>query len=185
MNKKVNLGLKILALSAVLGLLGGCAATQVALGKKDLVVETTQISYPYLDDLGVPQSTESRMIERFSLDGEAGVLNWVAEITDPVNLTEALIRDIHDGTLSEHVVVPGEVRDGLAGRIGKKQPRRARELEQMINGLSTRDYAGRVRRQWSAQAHRYGRGSGVPVRRRPDGDRPRQRLPLDRARYRP
>ena len=42
---------------------------------------------------------------------------------------ESLIRDIHDGTLS--CDLPAEVRAALARRIGRRNPKRARELEQL------------------------------------------------------
>lgn len=55
---------------------------------------------------------------------------------------DALIRDIHDGTLSERFSVPAEVRTAIAGRI-KKDPARARQLEEISNRTGTllpRDY---------------------------------------------
>jgi hypothetical protein len=44
---------------------------------------------------------------------------------------EALIRDIHDGTLSWEI--PAPVRDALRRPIARRRPRRARELERLIN----------------------------------------------------
>jgi hypothetical protein len=44
---------------------------------------------------------------------------------------ESLIRDIHDGTLSWDI--PGPVRAALAGSIKKRNPRRARQLEQLVD----------------------------------------------------
>ena len=41
---------------------------------------------------------------------------------------EPLIRDLFDGTLSDRVDVPGEVRDALAHRLARRHPARAREL---------------------------------------------------------
>ena len=42
---------------------------------------------------------------------------------------ESLVRDIHDGTLS--CDLPAEIRTALARRIGRRNPARARELEQL------------------------------------------------------
>jgi hypothetical protein len=44
---------------------------------------------------------------------------------------EPLLRDIHDGTLSWDI--PAPVREALAGRIKKRNPRRARQLERLID----------------------------------------------------
>jgi len=45
---------------------------------------------------------------------------------------ERLIRDIHDGTLSAHVDVPDVVREGLRRKLAKRDPKRARELEDIV-----------------------------------------------------
>jgi hypothetical protein len=45
--------------------------------------------------------------------------------------SDALVRDIHDGTLSWEI--PDPVREALKSRIAKRNPRRARELERLIN----------------------------------------------------
>jgi hypothetical protein len=45
---------------------------------------------------------------------------------------EALIRDIHDGTLSPRFDIPAEIRTALARRLGKRHPERARELEALV-----------------------------------------------------
>jgi len=50
---------------------------------------------------------------------------------------EALIKDIHDGTLSNQFDIPDEVRAAVAGRIGKKYPERAKELEEIVNRTGT------------------------------------------------
>ena len=46
------------------------------------------------------------------------------------NERESLVRDIHDGTLS--CDIPADVRDALSRRIGRRDPKRARELERLI-----------------------------------------------------
>src|SRR5262249_15581367 len=56
---------------------------------------------------------------------------------------ESLIRDLHDGTLSRHVDIPADVRSALARRLGRRHPRRARELEEVVRRTSSlypRDY---------------------------------------------
>ncbi len=50
---------------------------------------------------------------------------------------EALIRDIHDGTLSPRFDIPAEVRAALARRLGKPHPERARELEAIVKRTGT------------------------------------------------
>lgn len=50
---------------------------------------------------------------------------------------EALIRDIHDGTLSNRFDVPPEVRADVQRRIAKKYPDRAKELEEIIRKTGT------------------------------------------------
>src|SRR5947199_2407242 len=49
---------------------------------------------------------------------------------------ELLIRDIHDGTLSSRYPIPDKVREELRGRF-KKDPARARELEEAANRAGT------------------------------------------------
>jgi hypothetical protein len=56
---------------------------------------------------------------------------------------ESLIRDIHDGTLSRSFDVPAGIRDALARRLGRPNPARARELQQIVERtgrLYPRDY---------------------------------------------
>lgn len=56
---------------------------------------------------------------------------------------ESLIRDIYNGTLSDHVQLPDVVRAKLSKRLSKKHPGRARELERIADQtghLWPRDY---------------------------------------------
>jgi hypothetical protein len=46
---------------------------------------------------------------------------------------EQLIRDLHDGTLSTEVDIPQDIRAALAGKINKRYPKRARDLEEIVN----------------------------------------------------
>jgi hypothetical protein len=48
------------------------------------------------------------------------------------NRSESLIRDIREGTLSADVPVDDTIRQALAKRLGKADPARARELEQIV-----------------------------------------------------
>jgi hypothetical protein len=50
---------------------------------------------------------------------------------------ESLIRDIHDGTLNAKYQVPDEVRRETDRRLRKRNPRRARELEAVVNRTGT------------------------------------------------
>lgn len=56
---------------------------------------------------------------------------------------ESLIRDIHDGTLSDSIEVPADIRAALARSLHRKHRSRARELEQIVRRtgmLYPRDY---------------------------------------------
>jgi hypothetical protein len=50
---------------------------------------------------------------------------------------ESLIRDIHDGTLSDRFAVPPEVRARLARRLARPHPARAKELEAIVERTGT------------------------------------------------
>jgi hypothetical protein len=67
-----------------------------------LIVTTTDIRYPFFDDVGTPQSPGAEIVERFTLSDDESRLDWQATISDPVNFTEPV-------TLNGHWVwVPGE-----------------------------------------------------------------------------
>ena len=53
-----------------------------------LIVRTTDINYPYLDDRGTPQSEAVEIIERFTLSEDETRLDWVATVVDPNTFTE-------------------------------------------------------------------------------------------------
>ena len=53
-----------------------------------LVVTTNNISYPYFDDLGTPQSGALQITERYSLSEDNSRLDWEATATDPEIFTE-------------------------------------------------------------------------------------------------
>src|SRR5262245_20196816 len=56
---------------------------------------------------------------------------------------ESLIRDLHDGTLSERFDIPADVRAALARRLRRRHPERAKELEEIVRrtgNLYPKDY---------------------------------------------
>jgi hypothetical protein len=56
---------------------------------------------------------------------------------------EALVRDLHDGTLDPRIELPAEVRASLAGHLRQRHKERAHELEEIIRRTGTlypRDY---------------------------------------------
>ena len=58
-----------------------------------LVVETTQVDFPYLDDAGTPLSEEAKMVEQFSVSADGNRLDYEVAITDPPNLVGLAIED--------------------------------------------------------------------------------------------
>ncbi|MCZ6586300.1 MAG: hypothetical protein O6930_09820, partial [Gammaproteobacteria bacterium] len=67
-----------------------------------LIVTTTDVAYPFFDDVGTPQSPQAEIVERFTLSDDESRLDWNATIIDPVNFTEPV-------TLSGYWAwVPGE-----------------------------------------------------------------------------
>ncbi len=53
-----------------------------------LVVETTQINWPYFDDIGTPQNEAAEIVERFTLSGDQTRLDQHMTIADPATFTE-------------------------------------------------------------------------------------------------
>lgn len=56
-----------------------------------LVVTTTDISYPYLDEHGTPQSDAVEVVERFTPSPDGRSLAWAATVTDRETLTEPVV----------------------------------------------------------------------------------------------
>jgi hypothetical protein len=52
-----------------------------------LVVETTQLNEPYLNNTGVPMGPAARLVERFSPSADGSRLSYTLVITDPDSLT--------------------------------------------------------------------------------------------------
>jgi len=53
-----------------------------------LVVTTTQLSYPWFDQAGIPQSPQSSLVERFTPTADGSRLDYTVTVTDPVNFTK-------------------------------------------------------------------------------------------------
>jgi hypothetical protein len=53
-----------------------------------LLVTTTQVSWPYYDDFGTPQSAAVRIVERFTLNPAEDRLDYTATVTDRATFTE-------------------------------------------------------------------------------------------------
>ena len=60
---------------------------------RTLVVETRDIDWRYVDDLGTPQSEDVVINERFTLSPDGTDLAWEARISDPVNFTEPVVME--------------------------------------------------------------------------------------------
>jgi hypothetical protein len=52
-----------------------------------LVATTTDISYPWFDQAGIPQSQQSSLVERFTPTADGSRLDYTVTVTDPVNFT--------------------------------------------------------------------------------------------------
>jgi hypothetical protein len=71
-----------------------------------LIVETTDIGWRYIDDLGTPQSEDAVIVERFALDADGTRLAWEARITDAVNFTEPVVMEGEWIWLPGHEIKP-------------------------------------------------------------------------------
>lgn len=58
---------------------------------KTLFVETTDIAWRYVDNIGTPQSEDVVIVETFRLNDDGTRLSWEARITDSVNFTEPVV----------------------------------------------------------------------------------------------
>lgn len=56
-----------------------------------LIVRTSRIDAPYLDDSGTPMSANAQIVERFSLRQEEGRLDYEVTVTDPEYLVEPAV----------------------------------------------------------------------------------------------
>lgn len=53
-----------------------------------LEIDTSRLNSPYLDDDGIPMSTQAQIYEKFTVIADEGVLEYEVTVTDPVNLVE-------------------------------------------------------------------------------------------------
>ena len=53
-----------------------------------LVVRTTRSDWPWFDVVGIPQTLDSEMVERFTLSEDGSRLDYSLTVTDPANFTE-------------------------------------------------------------------------------------------------
>jgi hypothetical protein len=53
-----------------------------------LVVTTTNVSFPWFDQAGIPQSQQSVLVERFTPTADGSRLDYTVTVTDPVNFTK-------------------------------------------------------------------------------------------------
>jgi hypothetical protein len=58
---------------------------------RTLVVTTTDIDYPFMDEHGTPQSPAVEVVERFTLSADERSLDYAATVTDPGTLTEPVV----------------------------------------------------------------------------------------------
>jgi hypothetical protein len=58
-----------------------------------LIVRTTDVDWPLLDDSGTPLGADADIVERFELDRAQGRLSYTVSVTDPENLLEPAVWD--------------------------------------------------------------------------------------------
>ena len=58
-----------------------------------LLVTTTDINWGWFNQLGVPQSEKSVILERFRVAEDGSRLDYEVTITDPINFTEPVVRE--------------------------------------------------------------------------------------------
>ena len=56
-----------------------------------LVVTTNRLSWPYFDQLGIPQSEQSEIVERFTPMPDGSRLDYDLTVTDPENFTKPVV----------------------------------------------------------------------------------------------
>ena len=60
-----------------------------------LVVETTRVNWPWLDNNGTPQSEAVEFLERFTVSADQARLDYQLTVTDPATFTEPAVYDRH------------------------------------------------------------------------------------------
>jgi len=76
-----------------------------------LVVTTTNMSWPFFNQLGVPQSGESVLTERFEPTDDGSRLYYTLTVVDPVNFTEPVTLQKHWLYLPDEQVRPFECQE--------------------------------------------------------------------------
>ncbi|HEX5047492.1 MAG TPA: hypothetical protein VFX89_10395, partial [Gammaproteobacteria bacterium] len=54
---------------------------------RTLAVTTTKIDWPFFSQLGIPQSADVSIVERFTPTADGSRLDYAMTVTDPVNFT--------------------------------------------------------------------------------------------------
>jgi hypothetical protein len=62
---------------------------------RTLVVRTTKIDWPYFSQLGIPQSPDVVIVERFAPSDDGSRLDYEMTVTDPVNFTRPVVLRQH------------------------------------------------------------------------------------------
>jgi hypothetical protein len=73
-----------------------------------LVVSTTDVEYPFFDDVGTPQSPEAQVLERFTVSDDGTRLDWEVTVTDPINFTEPVTLSGYWGWVPGEQIKPYE-----------------------------------------------------------------------------
>lgn len=73
-----------------------------------LVVTTSHVDWPYFDQLGIPQSEESLLVERFNPTADGSRLDYQLTVTDPVNFSEPVTLEKYWLYLADQKVEPYE-----------------------------------------------------------------------------
>ena len=78
-----------------------------------LVVETTHVAYPRFNQLGIPQSDQSVVVERFGVTEDGSRLDYTVTVTDPVYFTEPVTLEkfwlyLPDQRVEPYNCTPGE-----------------------------------------------------------------------------
>ena len=69
-----------------------------------LVVTTTNVSFPWFDQAGIPQSEQSILVERFTPTADGSRLDYTVTVTDPVNFTKPVTLNRYWLDLGETIV---------------------------------------------------------------------------------
>jgi hypothetical protein len=69
-----------------------------------LVVTTTNVSWPWFDQMGIPQSTQSVLVERFTPTTNGSRMDYTVTATDPVNFSDSVTLNRYWLDLGESIV---------------------------------------------------------------------------------